>query len=154
MKKQTFPMTDLRRAFGAGFKLGRKSQRLLGYFNYSVETRPKPKTKDCMLTVNLTTEEQVNVKLTPVTPRGKPAKVDGVPEWQVISGNATLTPAADGLSCVIVSGDDPGTTEVAVKADADLGEGVEEISDFIEAVVGGVKAISLGLIADAPTPKP
>jgi len=40
-----------------------------------------------------------------------------------------------------------------VKADADLGEGVTEISDIIRLTVAGAQAANLGLTAEAPTPK-
>lgn len=107
-----------------------------------------------MLELSITTEEQVLVRIAPKTANGRPAKVDGAPVWAVGTGEATITPSEDGLSCLIVSGENPGNSEISVSADADLGEGVEPISDLIELAVTGVKAVSLGLTAEAPTPKP
>jgi hypothetical protein len=40
-----------------------------------------------------------------------------------------------------------------VEADADLGAGIETISDTIKLVVAGAKASSLGLVAGAAVPK-
>jgi hypothetical protein len=153
MKLITLTLRDLARVMKAGIKIGKKTQRHCGWFDYSVEVQPKTKAQS-MLSVSISTEEQVLVTLSPITPRGKPAKLDGKPEWAIISGNVTLAVADDGLSCTIVSGEDPGASEVSVNADADLGEGVEPISDLVEIAVSGVKAASLGLSAAAPTPKP
>ncbi len=107
-----------------------------------------------MLEINITNEQQVKVTLHPVTATGKPAPVDGAPTWEIITGNSTVTAAEDGMSADLISGDDPGDTEILVKADADLGEGVVEISDIIQLHVAGAQAASLGLTAGDPTPKP
>lgn len=146
-------LDDVVDAFRVGFSIGRKKQRLLPYFNYTVETKPKTK-GNCMLDVKITNEEQVTVHIAPKTASGKPAAVDGAPQWSVLSGDVTIQPSTDGLSCTIVSSDNPGTSEVTVKADADVGEGVEEIADLVTVIVGGAKASSLGLTVDAPVPKP
>jgi len=107
-----------------------------------------------MLELSITNEQQVNVTLHPVTEAGHPAQVDGAPTWEVISGTSTVTPAADGLSADLISSDDPGDTDFLVKADADLGQGVVEVSDIIRLHVAGAQAANLGLQAGAPTPKP
>lgn len=114
-----------------------------------VESKPKR----TMLQVKLTNEQQVTVSLKPVTASGKVAQLDGVPTWEVISGNSTVTPAADGRSAVVRSSDDPGDTQILVKADADLGEGVEEISDTITVTVEGARAANLGLEVGTPEVK-
>lgn len=106
-----------------------------------------------MLEISITNEQQVRVALTPVTATGKPAKLDGVPTWEVVTGNSTVQPADDGMSAQLVSADDPGDTDFLVKADADLGGGVQEISDVIRLSVAGAQAANLGLTAEAPTPK-
>jgi hypothetical protein len=106
-----------------------------------------------MLEINITNEQQVNVTLHPVTATGKPAQVDGAPVWTVQSGDSTVNPAGDGLSAVFVSSDTPGDTQVLVEADADLGSGVQTISDIVTLHVAGAQAANLGLTADEPTPK-
>src|SRR5262245_45119970 len=106
-----------------------------------------------MLDLNITNEQQVKVTLKPVTATGKPAPVDGAPTWEVISGNSTVNPASDGMSADLISSDDPGDTEILVKADADLGAGVIEISDIVRLHVAGALAANLGLSAGDPTPK-
>lgn len=106
-----------------------------------------------MLELMLTNEQKIQVTLAPVTATGKPAPLDGTPEWSVISGNSTLEVASDGKSAFLVSADDPGDSQFLVKADADLGEGKEEISDTIKLSVAGARAANLGLVAGTPVAK-
>ena len=123
-------------------------------FDFSVGM-PKLKEKQSMpLELKITNEQQINVTLNPRTDTGKPAKLDGSPAWTVISGNSQVVVAADGLSADLVSSDEPGDTIVSVKADADLGEGVEELADTITLSVIGATAKNLGLTAGPATPKP
>ena len=107
-----------------------------------------------MLELTITNEEKIKVTLAPVTSTGKPAQVDGVPTWNVLSGPAAVNVAADGLSAELVSHDsDLSDTQIQVSADADLGEGVETVSDVITLKTVGAKAQSLGLSAGSPEPK-
>ena len=106
-----------------------------------------------MIEVSLTNEQEVVITLAPVTQSGKPAKLDGAPEWSVISGDSTITVADGGLSATVRSSDNPGDTQILVKADADLGTGVEEVSDTIAIHVLGANAANLGLSAGTPTQK-
>lgn len=106
-----------------------------------------------LMNITLTTEQKVTVTLKPVTHAGKPAKLDGSPAWTVTSGNALVTVSEDGLSAVLTSPDDPGVTEILVKADADLGAGIVEISDSIVLTVISAMATNLGLEAGAPEDK-
>jgi hypothetical protein len=124
-----------------------------GRFNFAVG-QVTNKRKNIMLEITITNEQQVNVTLHPVTATGRPAQVDGAPTWEVVTGNGTVNPAADGLSADLISSDDPGDTDYLVKADADLGEGVIEISDIIRLHVSHANAANLGLVAGDPTPKP
>lgn len=103
--------------------------------------------------VSLTTEEKVTATLAPKTTAGNVASLDGIPTWTVNSGDVTLTPSADGLSCVILSGTQVGDSTVQVDADADLGAGVVTISDVVVLHVATPQATSLGLTVSAPTPK-
>lgn len=118
---------------------------------------PQPKTQEKkMLEIDLTTEQKVQVTLKPVTATGKPAKLDGVPTWTVVSGGGSgqnVVAAEDGLSAFLISNDEPGDIDVQVEADADLGEGVETLTDIIRLHVAGAKAENLGLVAGTPEPK-
>jgi hypothetical protein len=127
-----------RRAAGFHFKFGLPTTK---------ENKPMP------VTVSITTEQKVKATLAPVTDTGKPAKLDGAPAWTVLSGNAQVVVSEDGLSADLISSDDPGDTQIIVKADANLGEGVEEISDIIDLSVVGSTAKNLGITVGTPEPK-
>jgi len=103
--------------------------------------------------VSITNEQKIKATLTPKTDAGKPAKLDGVPTWEVVSGNSTVIVAADGLSADLVSSDDPGDTVFIIRADANLGAGVEEVSDTVRLTVVGATAKNLGLTLGTPEPK-
>ncbi len=137
------------RKLSTGCATGRRT----GGFGFIVG-QPKTKHKNMPLELKITNEQQIAVTLTPKTDTGKPAKLDGAPTWSTVSGNSAVNVSADGLSATLVSSDDPGDTEVLVKADADLGEGIEEISDVIKLSVVGATAKNLGLTAGAPEAKP
>jgi len=106
------------------------------------------------LEIKITNEQQVDVTVSPRTDSGKPAKLDGSPAWTVISGNSQVVVSDDGLTATLVSSDELGDTIISVKADADLGEGVEEIADTVTLSVIGATAKNLGLSAGTPVPKP
>lgn len=129
-----------------------KAQPVLLHFAFGLP-RPKER-KNTMTSVTITNEQKVTATLNPTygTPP-KPAKLDGVPTWEVISGESTVVAAADGLSAELVSSDNPGDTEILVKADADLGSGVVEISDIIKLTVAGANADNLGVTVGGPVPK-
>lgn len=114
---------------------------------------PKGKNKPMPVEISITNEQKVKATLTPTTDTGKPAKLDGAPSWAVISGNSQVVVAEDGLSADLVSADDPGDTTILIKADADLGEGVIEISDTITLTVVGATAKNLGITLGTPEPK-
>jgi len=110
-----------------------------------------------MIDVTITNEQKIQVTLSPITATGKPAKLDGIPTWTKTSpqdpDGATLDVAADGLSAFLISSDTPGDTMILVEADADLGVGVETISDIIQLHVLAVQANHLGLVVGIPVPK-
>ncbi len=128
-------------------------------FGWSVGQPTAKNERVNMLELSITNEQEVIVTLKPVTETGKPAKIDGAASFTILSGSSQVKPSDDGLSATLVSSDDPGDTEIMVKADVDLtpnqpdGSGIEEISDIIRLHVLGAKASSLGLSAGTPTPK-
>ncbi len=100
----------------------------------------------------ITTDEKILMTLAPKTVNENPASVDGVPTWQVVSGDATIAPSTDGMSCYLISGT-VGNSVVTVEADADLGEGFRSITDTIDLAVVSAEASTLGLIAGVAEPK-
>jgi len=106
-----------------------------------------------MAETTITNEEKVQAILAPITLAGKPAQVDGKPAWSIISGDSTLEVADDGLSAFLVSSDTLGDTIYQAKADADLGEGVEELILTVKLTVVSARAANLGLTFATPIPK-
>lgn len=105
------------------------------------------------LDLTITTEEKIHVAIAPKTAGGKPATLDGLPTWEVISGNGTVEPDADGLGAFLVSPDSIDTVVYKVSADADLGQGVRTIEDSITVTVTNAEAAALGLTSDTAVPK-
>lgn len=122
-------------------------------FGFSVGLPRLKKERTMPLEVTITNEQEVDLTLKPVTLTGKPAELDEPPVWTVVSGTSTITPSADGLSAVARSADEPGDTVYLVEGDADLGEGVEKISDTVTLHVSGARAANLGLAAGTPREK-
>ena len=113
----------------------------------------KTKVNPMAVTIKITNEQKVNVALTPKTDGGKPAKLDGAPVWSVVSGDSTLVVASDGLSADLVSSDTPGDTTFLIDADADLGEGREDLQETITLTVSGANARNLGIVVGTPVTK-
>ena len=123
------------------------------HFEYSVGLVTKKDINKMPFAVKITNEQKVNVTLSPKTDSGKPASVDGAPTWSVVSGDSTVVAAADGLSADLVSSDTPGDTTFLISADADIGEGVEELQDTITLTVAGANAKNLGVVIGTPVLK-
>lgn len=99
----------------------------------------------------ITDEQKIMFKFVPKTAKGNPAKVDGVPVWSVSSEEGlALTVEADGLSATAKAVGALGDFQVIVKADADLGEGVRELTGLADVTVIAAEAASIGLEASAP----
>lgn len=119
------------------------------HFNFAVG-RPQPKKGKIMLELTITNEQKIKVTCNPVTAAGQAVALDGAIAVDVQSGDGTVELDADGLSFTLISADLPGDTIYVVQADADLGEGVETISDIVQLHVEGAKAASFGLVAEEP----
>jgi hypothetical protein len=82
-----------------------------------------------------TDQHYPNVVLEILDAQERPAKVDGVPVWASSDETVlTVTPTADGMGAAIEPVA-PGTARVTVTADADLGEGVKEITGVTDDIV-------------------
>jgi len=105
-----------------------------------------------MASLVLTDAQKVTLKVNPVSKAGNPAPVDGAPKWSVSDETVlTLVVAADGLSCDVVTTGKLGSSQVAVVADADLGEGVTELTATLDVDVKASAAVNLGLDVGTPT---
>ena len=107
-----------------------------------------------MLPIASSNEEKVEVVSNPTTTTGKPARFDGPIRVTVTSGEGTFTqdPATPN-AFFAVSGDNPGTTEYLLEADADLGAGVTLLQETVVYEVSGANAANFGLTANPPVPK-
>jgi len=124
-------------------------------WNYmmGMPTLKVPKEITTMLELACTNEEKVHISLTPVTPGGKPIAVENF-NVSVQSGDGTFEVDLDGaFGFWVLSGAAAGDTAYAVNADADLGEGVQNVADFITLRVHGAQAAALGMVAEAPVLK-
>jgi hypothetical protein len=100
------------------------------------------------LEILMSTEEQVRLSITPETPGGAPAPIDGEAHWTV-EGACTVTPI-DATSCWCIAGTTPGDSVVTVSADADMGQGFVPLADTAVIHVANPMAASLGMSADPP----
>ena len=103
--------------------------------------------------VNLPDNKKFNVSILPIDAQGQPAEVENV-AWGVSDSSvASVLVAPDGLSAYVIAGN-LGTTQITVSADALIGDGIEVISDVLEVVVIGGKAVgfafSVGEFQDKP----
>lgn len=106
-----------------------------------------------MVEVKITNEQKVKVTLAPKTATGNPATLDGKPSWEVTEGDATVAVDEDGMGAFLISGDSASESKIMVSADADLGEGVETVSQEISLVVTLANASDLGLSVGTPEAK-
>jgi len=123
-----------------------------GNFNYAIG-RPILKGVKSMMELNVTNEEKILVTCNPVTLAGNPVALDGPIVVAVQNGDGGFEIQADGKSVFLISGPLPGDTTFTIQGDADLGAGVENISDVIILHVAGAKAASFGLVAGTPVLK-
>lgn len=110
------------------------------------------KNKIMPLNINLTNEEKILVAVNPTTPGGHPAQLDGPITVEKIEGEGSFE-VMDDRSFKVISSDAPGITRYSVKGDADLGEGVVEITDEIVLSTAGAQASGFGFVLGTPEPK-
>jgi len=104
-----------------------------------------------MATLILTDEQKCPASVTFKTQKGNPAQVDGAPVWA--SSNeavAIVVPSEDGLSAEIQTPGGLGTAQISVKADALVGEGVEEIIGLLDVEVKAAGASIVEIATGTP----
>lgn len=100
--------------------------------------------------VSMTATQQCTLTATPEDAKGKPAPVDGVPEWQLSNpAICSITPDATGLTA-LVKATAIGTTTVTVIADADLTAGVSHIQGTFDVNVTAAMATQIFITASTP----
>lgn len=105
-----------------------------------------------MFNASCSNEEKVLAAVSYTTSRGLPAIVDGPTLVEVLSGDGTVEPV-DAHRFYLVSGAVPGDTVYAISADADLGDGIQTITDAITLTVSNAQAAAFGVTFGVPVPK-
>ena len=113
-----------------------------GRFVYNV-IGPVPK-EESHMQVQSTTEFNYRVGISPVSAAGKPAPIQAGSVSVTVTGGGTFVDEGSG-KILLKSEDIAGMTSYQISADADLGDGVETISDVIDYTYTDPKATSLGL---------
>jgi len=119
------------------------------HYRFGLPERKQTNGGNVMVEIGVTNEEKVLVTVSPTTHAGKPAVLDGPVTVAVQSGDGTAT-QVDDKSFYLNSGENPGDTVFVVSADADIGAGVELISEVIVLHVAGAKAANLGITFGVP----
>lgn len=116
-------------------------------------------TGDILMLQILTVAQKVTAFATFTDQYGNQARVDGVPKWTCSDDVIlTLTPAADGLSCVVaptgaLHTDVPNLAQIGMTGDADLGSGVRPVAATADVEVLPAEAVSAGITFGTPEPK-
>ncbi len=119
--------------------------------SFNVAFGPQTNKEGTMLTYPLQTihdDKKVVITLHPKNLKNA-APIDGVPQWAVSDPNVVvLTVAADGLSAEAKAGA-TGHAEVTITGDADMGTGVETLTEVIPFDVIAANAKTLGATVGA-----
>lgn len=100
------------------------------------------------MAVTMTVDHFFEASLQPVDSFGNPARVDGVPVWGVSDESILdVGPSADGLSAIVSAVGTVGVAQVTVSADADLGDGVRELTGILDVEVLAGEAVALSITA-------
>jgi len=104
----------------------------------------------------LTDEQRVSCRAEFRTAAGNVAKVDGVPVWSKNDpqGILNLIASGDGLTAIIAATGGVGQAQVQVVADANLGEGVREVTGVLDVEVQPAEAVSAIVVPGAPETTP
>lgn len=107
------------------------------------------------MNVVLPDTHQFPVSISVVDAKGNPAEVQGTPAWASSDdGIAVVVPASDGKSAVVAATGPLGTCQITVTADADLGDGVTNISGLLDVTVVAGAAVGISLAPGPTEPQP
>jgi len=135
-----------------------------GVLNLELEEEKKPcflwsikhggiTTKNVTMLV-LPNDHKVTASIQPVDAKGNPATIDGLASWSssntAIAGIANVS--ADSLSADILPGQELGTCQINVQADADLGSGTTAITGVLDVQVVAGQAVGFAINTSPPVP--
>lgn len=99
----------------------------------------------------MSSTQQVGVSVEFKDKKGNPAKVDGVPEWMTDNSDVLIvTPAGDGMSCIVAAAGPLGVGNITLTADADLGTGVVPVIGTLEVTITAGPATTVTLTPGVP----
>ena len=112
-----------------------------------------------LMSQTITNTQQTVLSIRPVFERpGKPpvdAPIQGTPVWACSNTDIlAITPAGDGLSCLVVALGPIDNARVSVEADADMGDGVELCAGSFDFDVVAPRATRLEVTAGEVTEQP
>jgi hypothetical protein len=98
--------------------------------------------------------QKVLLGVEPLNRAGNPAPIEGKPAWSSSDESVlTVVVSEDGLSAYAITTGKLGTAQISAKADADLGEGVREITAVWDVEVKPGDAVLLNPKAGTPEEK-
>ena len=127
--------------------------RLPGELPLEISCPESPTIPNTMYNIRLTTDQKARVRVTPFTRGGIKATLDGKPNWAVLSGNASLEVAEDGLSAVIIAPKIPDLSQIQISGDADLSDNRRLLSNTILLTTVAAEAANLAIDVDEITDK-
>lgn len=106
------------------------------------------------LNVNISSVQEIPIFANPQRADGSTATLVGTPAWTSSDTTiATVSPATDGLSAVIIA-QAPGTCTVTVSGEGDPTPGVDPVSNTVSVTVVNAEATQIALTAGTAVNKP
>lgn len=138
-----------------------------GSLNFQLEEEAKPGflwsinsngiiTKNVSMLI-LPNDHKCVATIQPVDAKGNPAQIDGLPAWSssspaIAAVNALSADGTGTFSAEIIPGDQLGTCQINVSADADIGSGITNISGVLDVQVAGGQAVGFTITTAPPVP--
>jgi uncharacterized protein YjdB len=104
--------------------------------------------------LQLTNTQQAGLSISAVDRRGAPAQVDAIVFSSSDETVATVTPNPLDPSKAVVKALLPGTAQINVTADADLGDGVTPLTGTLDLTVVAGQAVALAIATGTPEEQP
>ncbi len=98
----------------------------------------------------LTDSQKVTISIAAVDKKGAPADVQGIAFASSDTTVATVEQDAGDMTKAVVVAGMPGSAQISVTADADLGDGVSLLTGVFDLSVVGGQAVGLSVSAGSP----
>jgi hypothetical protein len=104
--------------------------------------------------LKLTNTQQASLSISAVDRKGRPAQVDSIVFTSSDPNVATVEQDTADPSKALLKAVDAGTAQINVTADADLGDGVSELSGVLDVTVVAGQAVALSIGTGTPEEQP